>query len=89
MAVIRPQPFTNSIAQCLASYKLDQTDYLWDLYDWIQLSLDWIKENKKSGNLLKFNQIWLPIKRRTNLGPLRPVWPWNSQGNIHIIIYLY
>lgn len=82
LAVIQPQPFDKSITQCLAKYDLDQEDDLWNLSDWIQLSLDWINANQKSRKALNLNQIWLPIKRRTQLGPLRPVWPWNFKGDL-------
>jgi hypothetical protein len=79
LRMIRPLTFSRSIAQCMTEYQNDQVDDIWDLSDWIKLSLDWVDANKEqSGNgALNLNLLWLPIQRRTSLGPLRPVWPWN------------
>lgn len=78
--IIQPQQFSKSITQCLAGYQNDQIEPSWDLSDWIKFSLDWMDENKILGDhpfTTKFNELWLPVQRRTNLGSLWPVWPWN------------
>lgn len=82
LTVIRPQPFLKSVTQCLAKYDADQQDDLWDLSEWIELSLDWINTNKQAATALNSNQIWLPVRRRTHLGPLRPAWPWKFRYGI-------
>ncbi|XP_057369443.1 uncharacterized protein LOC130690463 [Daphnia carinata] len=77
---IKPLPFSKSIAQCMAEYQIDEVDELWEMSEWIRLAFYWIDENKNSGTAktLDFNQLWIPVQRRTNLGPLRPVWPWTN-----------
>lgn len=78
--IMKPLPFSRSIAQCMDGYWNDQIESLWEMSDWIRSALDWIDENKNLGvaTTLDLNQLWLPIQRRTNLGPLRPVWPWQT-----------
>nr|CAH0104256.1 unnamed protein product [Daphnia galeata] len=77
--IIHPQQFSKSITQCTAGYQNDQLDASWDLSTWIKFSLDWLDENKnlEEYSALKFNELWLPAQRRTTLGSLWPVWPWN------------
>lgn len=77
--IIHPQQFSKSITQCTAGYQNDQLDASWDLSTWIKFSLDWLDENKnlEEYSELKFNELWLPAQRRTTLGSLWPVWPWN------------
>ena len=85
LQIIRPQIFTKSIAHCVAEYQLDQVDGSWDLSEWIRLSINWIDDhNKQKGKSagIDFKHIWLPVQRRTNLGPLRPIWPWNFIGKL-------
>ncbi len=80
LRMIRPLPFSRSIAQCMAEYQNDQADDIWDLSNWMKLALDWVDANKElsENTALNFNLLWLPIQRRTSLGPLRPVWPWST-----------
>lgn len=78
LEVIEPKPFSKSIAHCLAEYQMDLVDELWDLSDWIHLALTW--SSIQSSNLHNPIQVWLPIKRRIQYGPLLPVWPWTRTG---------
>ena len=84
LQIIRPHIFSKSIAHCIAEYQMDQVDFAWDLSEWIRLSLNWIeqhnKQKDKPAGITDFKQIWLPVQRRTDLGPLRPIWPWNFTG---------
>ncbi|KAI9558880.1 hypothetical protein GHT06_015669 [Daphnia sinensis] len=86
--IMKPLPFSKSIAQCLAEYQNDEVDELWQMSEWIRLAFDWIDENKKSSTskTLDLDQLWIPVQRRTNLGPLRPVWPWtNFEGKEELV----
>ncbi|XP_032783700.2 uncharacterized protein LOC116921485 isoform X4 [Daphnia magna] len=80
LKIIKPLPFSKSIAQCMAEYQIDEVDKLWEMSEWIRFVLDWIDESKKSSTkkTLDLNQLWLPVQRRTNMGPLRPIWPWTN-----------
>lgn len=83
---VPPQPFPKTIAECTAQYQQDQVNATWDLSRWIQLSLDWIEEQKKFSKSAEtdLQQIWLPVQRRTHLGPLQPIWPWSNFSGIYI-----
>ena len=88
LKIIRPQIFSKTIAHCMAEYQMDQVDIAWDLSEWIRLSLNWIEQHKQEGEFAgtNFKQIWLPVQRRTNLGPLRPIWPWNFTSIFYYVI---
>ena len=76
----------------MAEYQNDIVDENWNLSDWIKFSLDWLDANKElSENAhFNFNQLWIPIQRRTSLGPLRLVWPWmDTEGSNFITCLLY
>jgi hypothetical protein len=83
--IIPPQHFSKSITQCTADYQNDETDASWDLLGWIKFSLDWLDQNKHLSKYatIKFKELWLPVQRRTTLGPLWPVWPWNFTSSLH------
>lgn len=82
LELIDPKPFSKSIAHCLAEYRLDRVDELWDISDWIYLIFDGVEKNFQDiPSTLK--QVWLPILRRTNFGPLNRIWPWTLKGNLH------